>query len=77
MSLAAVGITIPQLLWMADLLTGANHRHDQLHVQLQAIGLRPRPLVLPRLAAVHFDLGRLAPGIRIAGDLLGWTVRSP
>ncbi len=67
-SIPAVGLALPQLLWVADFLTGvANHDHDQLHVRSQVTTLRAGAVRVPRLAAVLVDLGSLAIGLRSSG----------
>ena len=67
LSLAAVGITVPQAaVGGRSLDRRTNHGHDQLHVRLQAAALRPRPFFISRLATVCPDLGSLAARIRPA-----------
>lgn len=63
-SLPAVGLALPQLLWVFDFLTGtADHGHDKLYVRPQVAPCGPRVVGLSRLAAVSPGLGSLAPGI--------------
>ena len=71
MSLAAVGITVPQLLWVADLLVGSRITGMTSYMFNSKLPVFvPRPFILSRLAAVRADLGRVAAGIRPPGT--GW-----
>ena len=55
-SMCAVGILLPQALWVVDFLGNADrlsdHRHDRLHVQARELAIPARALAVPRLAAV-------------------------
>ena len=57
---------------------GEDHGDDQLHVRPQAAPVRPRPVVVPRLAAVPLALDGLAAGLRPPGlprlDRVSWSV---
>ena len=68
MSLAAVGITVPQLLWVVDLLVGARITGMTSYMFDSKLPVFVRALILiSRLVAVCLDLGGLAAGLRPPG----------
>ena len=58
-SMCAVGIIVPQLVWVIDFVGTARlsgRRHDRLHVQRDKLAVPARAFAVPRLAAVPADL---------------------
>ena len=81
-SIPAVGIVVPQLLWVLDFGTGLfglhSDRHDRVHVPREHPAVRARPVAVPRLAAVplavHGAPPRLRPARLAAWTAIGWAL---
>ena len=62
-SMCAIGILVPQALWVADFLGQCRRllaaRHDRLHVRRQPLAVPASAFAVSRLAAVSSDLSGL------------------